>query len=733
MIGGDKVEYRVTLGVENGASVTLLTEQEAQHIGIDTARYVGPEGKSAYEVAVKNGFMGSEEEWLLSLGSHAQDAEYAQIAGMSRCAAVAVHTGIVNACVGDPKLGTTERKFTLSKDSSTGHAEMTFDKTIMTASDTGFSIPIALVSQLHGRRILVYKEERAGLELSAVALNLVQSWGKAGCYWDVSPDIGQLKKLRDNWYEIDFDSYWAYAQSKNPLFTDDYDNPVYVMIYNNSGWNTAELGDDEVVTNRYGVYMNSDSGLNYDLVSGKMGSAVYAEQASRADQAANAVYSRNAGVEVISRELCAAYKLPEAIFDSERGAVEWPITAATYRAADAGFSLRIGTMNQLLDCDLVVLRDEAFPISNIAVNAGSQWGNRSYVEIAPLLKQVQGRYYAIAFSKVVALLKEKGIADETFKGECYLMIYGNTKWNLTILAEGETVYNRYAAYRSAHDWLNYQGMHGDLLEDKVAALEKELSDTQNALAALESGAGNVLWGKKWFVTGDSFTQGDFSNSVQEDYIFEDGHPFAGEKKVYPFFIGARNHMTIINDGLCGSILPLSKQYIAYRDGESEEAVAESYRSPFTLTRYQKIPADVDYITLWFGINDSGNTNLGTITDTTNETFYGAWNFILKHLISTYQTAKIGVIITNGASELYRKATRECCVKWGAPFLDLMGDNQIPPSTGGRESDMGLCAEAKALWYERFKVKCVEGKSNGHPCPEWHEFQSTFIEAFLRRL
>ena len=40
---------------------------------------------------------------------------------------------------------------------------------------------------------------------------------------------------------------------------------------------------------------------------------------------------------------------------------------------------------------------------------------------------------------------------------------------------------------------------------------------------------NILYGKKWAVCGDSFTNGDFSGGYSE--TFEDG-PFAGKYKTY---------------------------------------------------------------------------------------------------------------------------------------------------------------------------------------------------------
>lgn len=191
-------------------------------------------------------------------------------------------------------------------------------------------------------------------------------------------------------------------------------------------------------------------------------------------------------------------------------------------------------------------------------------------------------------------------------------------------------------------------------------------------------------------------------------------------------------MDVTNDAKSGSTMALTKQYIAYRDGESEDEYAVTYRNPFSYTRYLAIPEDVDYITLWFGINDSGNTNLGTIDDTTNETFYGAWNVVMEYLLTNYPFAHIGIIITNGSSTTYREAEREIAKKWGIPYLDMMGDDQVPVMTLGKESSQGLCTTAYNLRRSNFSVG---GTASGDSHPKWqaHEYESTFIEAFLRRL
>lgn len=92
-------------------------------------------------------------------------------------------------------------------------------------------------------------------------------------------------------------------------------------------------------------------------------------------------------------------------------------------------------------------------------------------------------------------------------------------------------------------------------------------------------ASNVLWGKKWVACGDSFTEGDFKDApAGEELKFADGL-YAGEKKVYPFFIGRRNHMDIVNEAKCGSTM----------------TDLGTRKDSFSIERYKKIPADADYI------------------------------------------------------------------------------------------------------------------------------------------
>lgn len=155
---------------------------------------------------------------------------------------------------------------------------------------------------------------------------------------------------------------------------------------------------------------------------------------------------------------------------------------------------------------------------------------------------------------------------------------------------------------------------------------------------------DVLFGKKWVACGDSFTHGDFSGIEDPDaYTIRDGR-YAGQFRVYPFIIGNRCGMEVINEAVNGSTIT------NLHNDDSRNFSWSRYRSG--------IFEGADYITLAFGINDCTshqNAPIGTLEDTDNTTFCGAWNVVLRYLISTYPLAKIGILLTNGFSSIDRKS------------------------------------------------------------------------------
>ena len=218
---------------------------------------------------------------------------------------------------------------------------------------------------------------------------------------------------------------------------------------------------------------------------------------------------------------------------------------------------------------------------------------------------------------------------------------------------------------------------------------------------------NILTNKKWYACGDSFTAGTSYNNLI-------GYgKYANEKTLYPFIIGTRTGMEVENIAVSGSTL----------------TTINGQDNNFSTNYIQNVGNDADYITIWYGINDcyTYHATLGTIDDTEKTTFYGAWNYVLQKLISEHPFAKIGVIVSNCTGGQYTQATRECCEKWGIPYLDLAKDVKVPLMRCCE--DRNVCEEAIQLRNTSFSIS----EKNGHPTDEAHDYQSTFIENWLLSL
>lgn len=156
--------------------------------------------------------------------------------------------------------------------------------------------------------------------------------------------------------------------------------------------------------------------------------------------------------------------------------------------------------------------------------------------------------------------------------------------------------------------------------------------------------------KKWCVVGDSITEVNSTATIKY-------HDIIKEK------IGC----TVYNQGKSGT-----GYAVAYGGGLA------------IVDRVTDIPSDSDLITVFAGTNDWGRnlTTLGTFSDTTKSTFYGALKLSLEGIINKFPTKKIGVITpiprntyrnpnTAGETlEQYRNAILEVCEYFSIPCLDL---------------------------------------------------------------
>ena len=226
-------------------------------------------------------------------------------------------------------------------------------------------------------------------------------------------------------------------------------------------------------------------------------------------------------------------------------------------------------------------------------------------------------------------------------------------------------------------------------------------------------AKSTLTGKVWYACGDSFTAGDFTGYSGQTQFTDS--PYLGEKMVYPFFIGRRTGMTVHNLAVTGMTM-------AVRSGSDNNFI----------NTYQSVGSDADYITIKLGINDSGNSiPIGNITDTSTDTFYGAYNTVMTWLIENRPTAKIGIIVPNGLSEItgnnYAEAIINIAKKYGVPYLNEWNGEQVPVLIRSGRTDID--ASIKTIRNNTFKCS----NNNSHPNPICEEYESTFIEAWLMTL
>ena len=229
---------------------------------------------------------------------------------------------------------------------------------------------------------------------------------------------------------------------------------------------------------------------------------------------------------------------------------------------------------------------------------------------------------------------------------------------------------------------------------------------------------NVLAGKKWCACGDSFTANGYSTQDGFDksvYIYQDGR-FTGEYKTYPWVIGLRNDMNIVNLAVAGMTI--------------SNIVPDNSFTNGTNPVYMNIPSDSDYITLKFGINDmSKSCPIGTIDDTETSTFYGAWNTALEYITNNFPFAKVGIIVSNGmvATNDYVDATISVAQKWGIPYLDEVYDYNVPLLHYVNRPNVSDSVKQKKI--ADFQIS----SDNFHPNVKAHEYESTFVEDWLRSL
>ena len=175
------------------------------------------------------------------------------------------------------------------------------------------------------------------------------------------------------------------------------------------------------------------------------------------------------------------------------------------------------------------------------------------------------------------------------------------------------------------------------------------------------------------------TGGSSTNPLNGKILAVDGDSLCwgtGYSGGYAGIIGTENNMTVQNNGVGGAT-------VAYIGGEHT-----------ICTSVNDLRADADYVIFEGGLNDSWYNStgvpLGTITsgyaDTLDtSTFAGAMETLFKSAIARFPGKKLGYIFVHKCSDTFDSRTgtyysiaKQCCEKWGIPYLDL---NTLTPAIG----------------------------------------------------
>lgn len=222
----------------------------------------------------------------------------------------------------------------------------------------------------------------------------------------------------------------------------------------------------------------------------------------------------------------------------------------------------------------------------------------------------------------------------------------------------------------------------------LQTLAQSEEKTFRAKALLPNYVPSRLYGKKLVACGDSITDGS--------------NPAGGYFKNYAELVAERHRMVYHKDAIGGSTMTNVEG-----------------KNPFCVSRYLN-HTDFDYLTIWFGWNDGAYATLGTIEDTEDTTFYGAYKKVLTHYMTNYPTKKIGIVVPYGFRTNIQQAVREISEMFGVPCLDL-ADGKRCSLIWGEDNDAQLARRA-ALTYD-----------TTHPNQAGHEFIATMYEQFLLRL
>ena len=283
----------------------------------------------------------------------------------------------------------------------------------------------------------------------------------------------------------------------------------------------------------------------------------------------------------------------------------------------------------------------------------------------------------------------------------------NTRLGVSaMMLEGDSVEipDRFISYEeirltdsNGENVLEHIKMSGDALYDGSVVEAKYGNDSIPTRAIPQSTIqdlkwDNVLWGKKLVVCGDSFTYGTGSGRIPSSGIY--GGKGAQQIANWARFIALRNNMTLFNEAIGGSTMAMP---LAWINDQTKTLDENELLHIFSYKRYlNQNFDDADYIIIHLGINDGApngkldNTDATFLSDAysgsdgvditqvthTDFDFYGAYNKVIRSILTRNPRVKIGIVIPERGSVMKQRAIVDVAIRWGIPYIYQSGDPHI---------------------------------------------------------
>lgn len=273
-----------------------------------------------------------------------------------------------------------------------------------------------------------------------------------------------------------------------------------------------------------------------------------------------------------------------------------------------------------------------------------------------------------------------------------------------IVVSGNSLPEEYIKYNQLK--MSYQGedvfeaglvVPGENVKDKSISSEKYANDSIPITAIPSSTIqdlkwDNILWGKKLIVAGDSFTYGTGAGRIPTGGIY--GGKGALQLANWARFVALRNNMTLVNEAIGGSTMAMP---VAWINDQSATLDSDALLHIFSYKRYLNTNFDdADYIILNFGINDGAPEGLLDDTDATflsdaydgpdgvditqvthtDFNFYGAYNKVIRSILTRNPRAKIGLVIAERGIARIQNCIVKVAIRWGIPYIFQSGDPHI---------------------------------------------------------